>query len=83
MSFASPDRLKQYLGIEPGAVSLLSLVNDQSHNVEVIIDQEVWTYEAMQCHPLVNTATLVIPKQDIEKFITATGHNLGLVEIPS
>ncbi|MCX4027038.1 prolyl-tRNA synthetase associated domain-containing protein [Endozoicomonas sp. SM1973] len=82
LSFASADRLKQYLGIEPGAVSLLSLINDQNQSVELLIDKDVWACPTMQCHPLVNTSTLVIPMHAVEKFIRATGHELQLILIP-
>ncbi|WP_163830810.1 prolyl-tRNA synthetase associated domain-containing protein [Spartinivicinus ruber] len=81
LSLASPERLKKYLGIKPGAVSLLSLVHDPCHVVEVLIDETIWAYPTIQCHPLVNTVTLVIPKQDIEKFMHATGHKLKLIHI--
>ena len=60
-SLASADDLKKYLGVEPGAVTLLGLVNDTEHHVEVFLDEELWKYEQIGCHPLVNTATLVIP----------------------
>ncbi|HIB44877.1 MAG TPA: prolyl-tRNA synthetase associated domain-containing protein, partial [Candidatus Lambdaproteobacteria bacterium] len=53
LSFASPERLKTHLGIEPGSVSLLAVLNDTEKNVEVFIDQEIWEDEAILCHPLV------------------------------
>ena len=46
LSFASPERLKTHLGIEPGSVSLLAVLNDTEKNVEVFIDQEIWEDEA-------------------------------------
>ncbi|MDE1464235.1 prolyl-tRNA synthetase associated domain-containing protein [Spartinivicinus poritis] len=82
LSFASAERLNQYLGIEPGAVSLLSLINDQNQSVELLIDKDVWACSTMQCHPLINTSTLVISMHAIEKFIRATGHELQLISIP-
>ena len=81
LSFASPERMKIHLGIEPGAVSLLALVNDQDQNVEAFIDQEIWQADAILCHPLVNTSTLVIPRKDMVQFLEKTGHGLNLIEI--
>ncbi|MDD5026018.1 MAG: prolyl-tRNA synthetase associated domain-containing protein [Candidatus Peribacteraceae bacterium] len=83
LSFASPERLKTYLGVEPGAVSLLGLVNDTGHAVEVIFDEEIWQADAVLCHPLVNTATLVIPHDGVERFLRATGHTPQIMEVPS
>ncbi|MEJ2263563.1 MAG: prolyl-tRNA synthetase associated domain-containing protein [Anaerolineales bacterium] len=82
LSLASPRRLIQYLGIEPGAVSLLALVNDPEHNVEILIDRNIWNKDALHCHPLVNTTTLVISLAGIRSFLTATGHTYHLVDIP-
>jgi Ala-tRNA(Pro) deacylase len=81
LSLASPERLQKYLGITPGAVSLMALVNDLENRVEVLVDKDLWIADFLQCHPLVNTATLVISLQDIKKFITTTGHCVNLVNI--
>jgi len=82
LSFASPDRLKTHLGIEPGSVSLLALLNDTEQNVEVFIDQDIWEDEAILCHPLVNTSTLVVPRKSMEHFLKKTGHAVRLIQIP-
>lgn len=82
LSFASPERLKKYLGVEPGSVTLLGLVNDTEKAVEVILDEAVWG-QALQCHPLVNTATLVIPQEDIKKFLEASGHVYKVLDVPA
>ena len=81
LSLASPRRLMEYLGVEPGAVSLLALVNDYNRQVEVLIDKDIWQAQALQCHPLVNTATLVISMRDVKRFLQATGHTLRALEM--
>ena len=83
ISFGSPERLKKHLGIEPGAVSLLSVYNDKDHRVEVVMDRDLCAANTFLFHPLVNTSTLVIKKDDIEKFLDATGHELNIVDVPS
>jgi Ala-tRNA(Pro) deacylase len=82
LSLASPERLKEALGIEPGAVSPLALINDPLRRVEAWIDRDVWQAESLHCHPLVNTATLVIPLDGLRAFLRATGHTVRVVEIP-
>jgi len=62
LRFGSADRLKKYLGVDPGSVSLFAVVNDQDNAVEVIMDKGLWESEAFQFHPLVNTSTLVISR---------------------
>lgn len=80
-SFGSADRLKRCLGIEPGSVSLLALVNDPGHAVEVFIDRDLWAADAIHCHPLVNTATLSVRHADVERFLAATGHAYRFVDV--
>ena len=82
LSFGSPELLKQCLGVEPGAVTLLGLACDLDHRVEVIIDAPVWAAEKIGCHPLTNTATLVIPHEGVEMFLAATGHEPVIVDVP-
>lgn len=82
ISFGSPERLKKHLGIDPGAVSLLAVFNDQQHAVEVVMDRDLWESEAFLFHPLVNTSTLVISRADIQHFVEATGHELTILDVP-
>lgn len=82
ISFASPERLWTYLNLEPGSVTLLGVFNDPNHAVEVIIDTAVWQAEAVRCHPLVNTSTLVIPQQHLRRFFEATGHVVQVLDVP-
>ena len=83
ISFGSPDRLMENLGVTPGSVSLFAIVNDQKNRVEVIIDESIWALEAFQFHPLVNTSTLVISKDSIKRFLAATGHEVKILDIPA
>jgi Ala-tRNA(Pro) deacylase len=82
LSLGSPDRLARHLGLTPGAVTLLGLQNDPEHQVGLIVDQDVWAAPSWRCHPLVNTATLVIPKDGIERFLAVTGHSPAVLSVP-
>jgi Ala-tRNA(Pro) deacylase len=81
-SFASPERLKRYLDLEPGSVTLLGVINDKENAVEVILDEEVASAEAIQCHPLVNTSSLVVGQEGIRKFLQLTGHVPRIMRVP-
>lgn len=74
LSFASPDRLMEFLGVTPGSVTLLGLIHDVEKAVTVILDEDLLKHEHIQCHPLKNTATLVFTKADLERFLTARGN---------
>ena len=82
LGFASAERLMKYLGVTPGSVSLLALVNDSAHAVEFVIDRILWEADAVHAHPLVNDATMVIPHAELERFVAATGHAMRIIEVP-
>jgi Ala-tRNA(Pro) deacylase len=74
LSFGSAERLQKHLGLTPGSVTVLGLINDPSHAVELYVDADVWDREWWNCHPLINTATLVLSRPAIDRFLAHTGH---------
>jgi Ala-tRNA(Pro) deacylase len=83
LRMASAHRLMDHLGVETGAVTLLALVNDPEGSVEVLFDEGLWNEEAFQCHPLVNTSTLILSKDALISFFAAVAHSPRLMVIPS
>ena len=82
LSFASAEQLDGRLGVTAGAVSLLALLNDTARTVEFVIARTLWEADAVQAHPLVNTATMVIAHVDLERFLAATGHTPQVIDVP-
>ncbi len=80
LHFGSEEHLQRRLGVGRGAVTMLGLVNDTGHQVELWIDSQIWEGENFLCHPLVNTATLLLSKATLEKFFELTGHPVRLFE---
>ena len=83
LGFASPERLMRHLGITPGSVSLLALVNDLDHAVQFVIDRTLWEAPAVHAHPLTNDATMVISHTDLERFLAVTGHGPRIIDVPA
>ena len=83
LSFGSAERLQKYLGVEPGAVTLFAIFNDPDGKVELIVDAPLWSAESFQFHPLVNTSTLVISRDNLMRFIARVGHDARVLDIPS
>lgn len=81
LSFASPERLMKHLGVEPGSVTLLGLVNDSARAVELYIDKDVWAAPSIHAHPLRNDATLVLSHDALVTFLAATGHGPSIVTV--
>ena len=82
LSFCSPERLLKYLGVEPGSVSLLGILNDQAGEVEILIDEDLWKKQYLLCHPLVNTSTLRLGREELVKLFQLSGHPFRLLPIP-
>jgi Ala-tRNA(Pro) deacylase len=80
LRFASEENLQRILGVTRGAVTMMGLANDTGHLVDLWIDAEIWQGENFLSHPLVNTATLVLPKAELERFVALTGHSLNIFE---
>ena len=82
LSFAGPEEMLKYLDIEPGAVSIMGLMNDKDKNVQLLIDEDVLEDEYLGCHPCVCTSSLKLKTKDvIEKYLPATGHEYMTVHL--
>jgi Ala-tRNA(Pro) deacylase len=81
LSFGSPERLKRWLGLEPGSVSPFGLINDATRGVEVVCDEALKSSAGLGFHPNVNTATLEIALADFEKFLASCGNNVRWLKL--
>lgn len=81
LGFASPERLQKHLQLTPGSVSVLAVINDTDNAVELVIDQAIWQAESLQCHPLVNTATLVMPMTELRRLLDILQRPAKIIEI--
>jgi len=76
LSFASPERMMRFLGLEPGAVSPFGLINDSGKEVQVVVDKDLKTADWVSFHPNVNTATLTLSFEDFERYLEWCGNFL-------
>jgi len=74
ISFGSADLLREVLGVEPGSVTPFALINDKEHRVVPVLDAAMMEYDILNYHPLVNTMTTSIARDDLLKFFQSTGH---------
>lgn len=82
LSFAKPELLLATLGVPPGSVTAFAIMNDKERAVEVIIDQTLMNHDLINCHPMENTATTAIARDDLMRFIRATDHEPRVLELP-
>lgn len=82
LSFASAEDMLKYLDIEPGAVSIMGLMNDKNRDVRLLVDEDVLQGEYIGCHPCVCTSSLKIKTSDVfDKFLPSVGHTPEIVHL--
>ncbi len=73
-SFGSADLLREVLGVAPGAVTPFGAINDTEARVTVVLDAALMEHDVINCHPLVNTMTTSLKREDLLEFLRSTGH---------
>ena len=74
-SFGSSDLLREVWGVEPGAVTPFGALNDTAGRVTVVLDKAMLAHATLNFHPLVNTMTTSIARDDLIRFLESTGHS--------
>jgi len=73
-SFGSADLLREVLGVAPGAVTPFGAINDKENRVTVVLDDALMAHDIINSHPLVNTMTTSLKRDDLLKFLRSTDH---------
>ena len=73
-SFGKPELLMEALGVPPGSVTAFAVINDGARRVRMVIDAALMRHDSINCHPLENTATTNIARDDLLRFIRSCGH---------
>ena len=73
-SFGSAELMLETLGVTPGAVTPFGAINDTGGRVTLVLDQGLMQHAVINAHPLVNTMTTSIGRDDLVKFLESTGH---------
>lgn len=84
LSFANEEYMKKYLGVAPGSVSPLGLINDREQTVNVLLDEDLRQYPVFACHPCINDASVIMTLEDLtERVLPATLHTFSWVRLPA
>jgi len=81
LSFGNPDQLMAHLGVTPGSVTALAVVNDEAGLVTTILDERLAAHGRINCHPLVNTMTTGLAWTDLLRFLDAVGHAPRILKV--
>ncbi len=82
LSFASPEKMEEYLDCTPGSASILGLMNDTSHSIELLIDSDIKSAEYFACHPCINTTTVKFKTSELfEKLLPSFDRDYTVVTL--
>ena len=75
LSFAPPEKMEELLNTHPGSASVMGLLFDTEHRVQLVMDRDVYDAEYFCCHPCDNHGSLKIKTSDLlTKFLPHVGH---------
>lgn len=80
LSFGNEGLLYATLGLTPGSVTALGLINDPEQRVTFVLDQALWDADIVNFHPLTNTATTALAQADFRRFLTLIGREPVVVD---
>lgn len=81
VSFGKPDKLLELLGVTPGAVTAFGIINDTAGAVRIFFDEALMRHDVINAHPLTNEATTSIRRDDLLRFVQATGHEPVILKL--
>ena len=81
LSFGNAELLEEVLGVLPGAVTPFAVINDVGRTVKVFLDAALMRHEVVNFHPLDNTATTAIARDDLVRFLRETGHEPTIIAL--
>ena len=81
LSFASPQRMEKYLGLQPGSVSPFGLINDVDNHVHLFLDENLKKENSLSFHPNDNRATVVISNDEFIRYLSLVGNTYEFIEM--
>jgi Ala-tRNA(Pro) deacylase len=81
LGFAAAERMVELLGVEPGALTPLGLISDDSYAVTAVIDASLMQAQQVNFHPLVNTESVGLRPSELIAFIRSCGREPMIVDL--
>ena len=82
LSFGKPDEMERLIGIKPGSVTPLAMINAVAGSIQLVLDVPLAGMEDIGVHPLRNTATVTLAGTDVLKLAELWGHQPKVADIP-
>lgn len=81
LSFAAPEQLFEKLGLLPGSVTPMALINDRERKVTLVVDRDILKLDKVCVHPMVSTASIALKREDLFRFIDCCGNRLVFIDV--
>lgn len=83
LSFATGEDMEAILGVHPGSVTVLALMNDKENKVQLVMDKPIFESPFVSCHPCISTSTLTVKTEALlQKLLPAIHHEPIVVDLP-
>jgi Ala-tRNA(Pro) deacylase len=83
LSFGNAALMEETLGVTPGSVTALALVNDKLGRIRFVADRALMAADPVNFHPLTNAATTAISQADFRRFLSIVEHEPLIVDFAS
>ena len=80
LSFGAEALMWETLGVRPGSVTAMALINDTDARVTFVLDQRLWEADLINFHPLTNTATTALSQDAFRRFLSLLGREPLVVD---
>jgi Ala-tRNA(Pro) deacylase len=80
LSFGSPERLFEALGVRPGSVTVFALINDRAGHVRLVLDRALLDHEHLNFHPRSTDATTTVSRDGLLSFLKALDRTFQVVD---
>lgn len=81
LSFANAELMWEVLGVRPGSVTPFALINDTQGRVTAVLDEPMLAHARLHYHPLENTATTAISREDLLRVLRVSGHEPTILDL--
>ena len=80
LSFGNEALMWETLGVRPGSVTALGLINDLDRRVTFVLDRRLWEADIVNFHPLTNTATTALDQAAFRQVLSALGRDPMVID---
>lgn len=82
VSFGKAQDMERLIGIKPGSVTPLAMINAGRGTIAVVLDRSLALADRINVHPLRNTATIGLSGGDLLALLEHWGHEALIAQIP-